>query len=123
MTFAFWMVLVAGIIPYVTVVIAKAGPGFDNARPRQWLDQQSGFRQRADWAHRNGFETFPFFAAGVIIAEITHASQAAINWLAGIYVLLRIVYTLCYLYDQATLRSAVWFLAMACAVALYCIGA
>ena len=42
MPIAFWCVLLAGILPLVTVAIAKAsGPGFDNHDPRGWLDQQS----------------------------------------------------------------------------------
>src|SRR5438067_217261 len=82
----------------------------DNRAPRPTLENLSGWRQRADWAHRNHFEAFPAFAAAVFVAELTHAPQNRIDLLAGIFVLLRVIYTALYLADQATLRSVFWFL-------------
>jgi uncharacterized MAPEG superfamily protein len=58
MTLAYWCVLIAGMMPIATVVIAKFHRGYDNADPRAWLDKQQGMRRRADYAHRNHFETF-----------------------------------------------------------------
>lgn len=61
MTIAYWCVLVAGLMAPFTVAIAKWGRrDFDNSEPRAWLDKQSGLRRRADFAHRNHFEAFPF---------------------------------------------------------------
>lgn len=78
MPIAFWCVLLAGILPLATVAIAKAsGPGYDNHDPRSWLEQQSGRARRADMAHRNHFEAFPFFAAAVLAASHLQAPQAA----------------------------------------------
>ena len=45
MTIALWCVLVAGLLPYVATVIAKAGTDFDNRDPRVWLARQQGFMQ------------------------------------------------------------------------------
>lgn len=71
MTFAYWMLIVAMMMPYLTIVVAKLGGGIDNRAPRPALEHLSGWRQRADWAHRNHFEAFPACAAAVFVAELT----------------------------------------------------
>ena len=42
MNLAYWCVLIAGVMPVLTILSAKARPGFDNANPRAWLEQQQG---------------------------------------------------------------------------------
>ena len=118
MTLALWMILVAGVLPWATTGLAKTG-GFDNRAPRDWVNTLTGWRQRADWAHRNHFEAFPLFAAAVLIATIAGAAPARIDWLAGAYVLFRVGYTGAYIADRPTLRSALWFGAVACVVGLF----
>jgi uncharacterized MAPEG superfamily protein len=121
MTFAYWMLLVAALLPYLTVGLAKSG-GFDNRAPRPSLERLAGWRRRADWAHRNHFEAFPAFAAAVIVAELAHAPQGRINLLAGIFVLLRLIYTALYLADMAALRSIVWSLGILAIISLFVLG-
>src|SRR5665213_1090281 len=108
MNFAYWMVLVAALLPYLTVALAKWPGGIDNRAPRRDMERLEGWRRRADWAHRNHFEAFPAFAAGIIVAELAHVPQHAIDLLAGLFIALRIVYTALYLADRAALRSTVW---------------
>jgi uncharacterized MAPEG superfamily protein len=109
MPIAFWCVLLAGILPVATVAIAKAGaPGFDNHDPRGWLDRLSGRARRADMAHRNHFEAFPFFAAAVLSASYLQAPQARVDELAMAFIAVRLLYTLCYVTDRATLRTLCW---------------
>ena len=112
MTFAYWMLIAAAMLPYLTIALAKSAGGIDNRAPRPSLESLSGWRQRADWAHRNHFEAFPAFAAAVFVAELTHAPQSRIDQLAGIFVLLRVIYTVLYVADQATLRSILWLLGL-----------
>jgi uncharacterized MAPEG superfamily protein len=121
MTFAYWMLLVAALLPYFTIGLAKSG-GFDNHAPRPSLESLAGWRRRAVWAHHNHFEAFPVFAAAVIVAELEHASQSRIDLLAGIFVLLRLIYTALYLADQATLRSIVWSLGLVVVIWLFVLG-
>jgi uncharacterized MAPEG superfamily protein len=123
MTFAYWCVLAAALIPYFTVIPAKAAKGFDNNAPRLWEERCTGWRARGYWAHLNAFEAFPPFAAAVIIAHLAHAPQGQINVLAGIFILARVVYSACYYADLATLRSLVWFLGFFCVVRLFMIAA
>jgi uncharacterized MAPEG superfamily protein len=51
MTFAYWMLLAAVMLPYFTVALAKSAGGVDNRAPRPSLETLLGWRQRADWAH------------------------------------------------------------------------
>jgi uncharacterized MAPEG superfamily protein len=124
MTFAYWCVLVAGVLPIFTISVAKWGRhDFDNAEPRAWLDQQQGLRRRADYAHRNHFEALPLFAAAVIIASLTHAPQNRINLLAGLFIVARVAYTGFYLGNQASLRSLSFLVGFACVLGLFGVAA
>ena len=71
---------------------------------------------------RNHFEAFPAFAAAVFVAELTHAPQSRIDQLAGIFVLLRVIYTALYVADQATLRSVAWSLGLIAVLWLFVLG-
>lgn len=120
MTTALWCVLIAGLLPYAATLTAKIGGAkFDNANPRDWLGNQSGFRRRANAAQLNGFEAFPLFAAAVIVAQILQAPQARIDILALVFVAARVAYLALYLADLATLRSLAWFVGIASAVAIF----
>lgn len=118
MTVAYWMIVVAMFLPYAAVVLAKSG-GVDNHAPRASLAALAGWRQRADWAHRNHFEAFAPFAVAVIVAELAHVPQGKIDIAAGAFIALRILYTCLYIADRATLRSIAWSLAFICVLALF----
>jgi|SRR5579859_6127191 len=124
MHLAYWMILAAGVLPHLTIFLVKraGSPDFDNHRPRAWLENLSGWRQRGDWAHRNHLEVFPLFAAAVFVAELTQAPQERIDLLAVGFVAVRILYTGLYLADLATLRSIVWSLGFAVTVWLFVLG-
>ena len=124
MTFALWTILAAALLPIITTGIAKWGaPGFDNNAPRVWQETLSGWRKRADWAHRNHFEALPGFAAAVLVATVAHAPQGSVNLLAGLWVAFRVLYTACYLTNAATLRSVMWVGAFACMIGLFVVAA
>jgi hypothetical protein len=82
MSFALWMVLAAILLPYLTVMPAKVTSRVDNHAPRRDMERLTGWQQRLDWAHRNHFETFPAFAAAVIIAQMRGAPQGWADLLA-----------------------------------------
>ncbi len=124
MTTAFWCVLVAAVLPYLMIGVAKIGArGFDNRRPRDWYDRTEGFRRRAVWAQNNSFEIFPLFAAAVIIAHLAGAEQATVDGLAIAFVASRIAYAISYLADLHLLRSLVWTAGFFCCVALFIVAA
>jgi uncharacterized MAPEG superfamily protein len=118
MYFAYWMVLAAAFLPYACTAYAK-GAAADNRAPRLYAETLTGARQRADWAQRNHFEIFPLFAAAVIIASVAGARHPLVDWLAGVFVALRILYSLAYITDRATLRSILFILGALCILGLF----
>lgn len=117
---AYWCVFAAALLPYLWIVMAKAGArGYDNRDPRGWMARQSDPRRyRAHAAHLNAFEAFPAFAAGVILADMAGVPDARIALLAVIFVIARVAHGAFYLAGQALLRSLAWFIGIGCAFAL-----
>ncbi|CDS55020.1 probable membrane protein NMA1176 [Polaromonas sp. CG9_12] len=118
-TLAYWCILVAALLPIVCAGIAKYGAmrialgkgGYDNNDPRAWLARQTDWRARANASQANTFEAIPFFFAAVIIAHQFQASQALLDVLAVVFVVLRVVYIALYVGNKANARSIVWALA------------
>jgi len=81
---------------------------FDNSKPRDPAFFQDPLRARALGAHINGIETFPFFAAAVLLAEFRASPQNLVNELAVLFLIVRIAYVLTYLGDRPTLRTILW---------------
>ena len=124
MPIAYWCILIAGMLPIFTVAVSKAGRrDYDNAEPRAWLEQQQGMRRRADYAHRNHFEAFPFFAIAVLVAEQLEANPTLIDMLAVIFIIARLAYTALYLFNKPTPRSLAWMVGYACILGLFGIAA
>ena len=129
-TLAYWCVLIAALLPIVCAGLAKSGMfnksrrdgGFDNDNPRAWLARQTDWRARANAAQANSFEVLPFFIGAVIIAHQLGAHQAKLDLLAFLFVFLRMLYIMMYVAGLATVRTAVWSLAMAVNVAILFIG-
>ena len=120
MTFAYWCVLLAALLPIIWAGAAKIGSGgYDNQRPRIFMGNLTGWPQRANWAQTNAYESFPPFAAAVIIAHLTGANQMMIDSLAGLFLICRILHGIAYIRDQANIRSAVWTLGFLCTVGLF----
>jgi uncharacterized MAPEG superfamily protein len=108
MTIALWCVLLAGVLPVLTVALAKWGAKLDNNHPRDWAQSLEGYRRRAYAAHQNGYEAFPFFAAAVLAAQWAESPQSTVDMLALIVIAARLAYVGAYAADMATPRSIVW---------------
>ena len=67
-------------------------------------------RARALGAHLNGIETFPFFAAAILLAEFRGVPQNAVDLPAMAFLVVRIAYVLAYVGDKPTLRTILWTL-------------
>lgn len=117
---AYWCVLIAALLPYVWVALAKASaPRYDNRDPRGWIARQDHPRlKRAYNAHLNALEAFAPFAAGVVLAQLAGVAPERIAMLAIAFVALRVLHGLAYVADLAWLRSLAWFGAIGCVVAL-----
>lgn len=119
---AYWCVLIAALLPYAWVLVAKtSGDRYDNRDPRGWLARQTSARvHRADAAQLNGYEAFAPFAAGVVLAQLAGVAAERIALLSLIFVVFRILHGLVYVAGwKHSLRSLVWSVAFACVVLLY----
>ncbi|MDR3478628.1 MAG: MAPEG family protein [Gammaproteobacteria bacterium] len=121
MTTAYWCVLVMILFPYIFTVLAKSGSGFNNHKPREYLQHLTGWRQRANNIQLNCFESTPAFGIAVIIAHLVHAHQSTIDMLAMAFVAARILYAIFYLTDKASFRTLFWAIGLGCVVGLFCI--
>ena len=122
MNISYLCLLIAGLLPYAAICVAKARRDYDNRDPRGWLEKQTGFRRRAHHAHLNAFEAFPFFAAGVIVANLAQSSPGLTAALAAGFVASRILHLAFYLADQPTLRALAFTGGLVCAIGLFVIG-
>ena len=121
MTIAEWCLFGAVILYLLTLAPTKAlAPReFDNANPRDLRFYEHPIRKRVLGAHINGIETFPFFAAAILLAEFRNASQNWIDGLALAFLVTRIAFVLAYVADRATLRTVLWNVAMAFNVGIF----
>ncbi|MGQ0801864.1 MAG: MAPEG family protein [Pseudomarimonas sp.] len=120
MTTAYWCVLAAGVMPYLWVLVSKVtGARYDNRDPRAWQARLSGMPARAHSAHLNSFEAFPLFAAAVIIAQLSAADQSRTDMFAMAFIVLRLLYGICYIADWEKPRSLVWLAAFGCCIGLF----
>jgi uncharacterized MAPEG superfamily protein len=121
MTVAEWCIFGAVILYLLTIAPFKAANArtFDNSKPRDPAFYDTPLRSRALGAHLNGIETFPFFAAAVLLAEFRSAPQNLINELAVLFVIVRIAYVLTYVGNRPRLRSILWNIGFVINVAIF----
>ena len=131
MSIAKWCVLIACVLPVLSVGMAKASTarlsrkngGYDNNSPREWEAKLTGWQQRANAAQANGFEALPLFIAGVLFAHMAQAEQGRIDMLAMAFVGIRCAYVAAYLANLGTLRTLIWTAGLGVSIALLALGA
>jgi uncharacterized MAPEG superfamily protein len=102
----------------VAIAMGTRPEGYDNHNPRDQQALLAGWGRRALGAHLNAFESFPAFAAGVLVANAGHADPRWSAILAIGHVVARVAYTAAYIADIHLVRTALWGLATLCAFAL-----
>ena len=124
MSIAYWCILVAAALPYLLVLVAKAGPGYNNRNPRAWIAKQTDYKvQRANAAHLNAFEAFAPFAAGVLMAQAASVDATLVTRLSLAFIAFRILHGLFYLGDKPLLRSLSWLGGIVCVAWLMVVAA
>ena len=121
---SYYMVFIAGLLPYLFTGLAKFGSDlrYNNHDPRAFLEQVEGRHRRAHNTQLNSFEAFPFFAVGVLVAHQklpANGSYLSLNIICIAFLVFRLAYGWAYIYDQASLRSIFWFIAISLASSLY----
>jgi len=118
MLLVYWFILLAALMPYSVVQIAR-GSNFNNSKPRDNYALAEGRQKRAYNAHLNSLEAFPIFAAAVLVAVQGGAASWVLSVLGFSWLLVRCGYIYAYLKDMPRERSALWALAMILNVAMF----
>ena len=120
MTIALWCILIAGALPYAAFGFVK---GLEPRQPRAGVQGLRGQAARAYAAQLNGFETFPLFAAAVIVSHMVGGPSSATNILAVVYILLRVGHMAAYIGDRQPLRTTFFALAQTVAAVIFILPA
>ncbi|PHR62987.1 MAG: hypothetical protein COA47_01460 [Robiginitomaculum sp.] len=121
MTIAYWSVLAFALMAFPLALLGQI-PGItlpDFREPRPRAEKLAGWKARSNWAHMNTLETFPFFAAGVIISLSAGAAPETIDTLALAFIASRVLYSILYIAGFGILRSLVWAAGIGLIIAMF----
>jgi uncharacterized MAPEG superfamily protein len=121
MTIADWCMLAAVLLYLLTLAPIKplGWRDFNNRTPRDPAFYATPVRARVLGAHNNGIETFPFFAAAILLAEFKGGSQPVVDGLAVGFIAARLAFVGAYIGDWPTTRTLLWNLGFALNVAIF----
>jgi uncharacterized MAPEG superfamily protein len=110
MTIADWCMLAAVLLYLLTLAPIKplGFREFNNRAPRDPAFYSTPVRTRVLGAHNNGIETFPFFAAAILLAELKGGSQPLVDGLAVGFIAVRLAFVCAYIGDWPTTRTLLW---------------
>ncbi len=115
------IILAACFLPYVFSTIARISSGYQakqHGNLRDYLAQSTGLAARANAVQQNSFEGLPLFLTAVLVADYLVVPATYIIILGIAYLVLRVIYGICYLANWSNMRSIIWLLATLCPVAL-----
>ena len=85
---------------------------YDNEKSEKWLAIQTGFRERANSAQQNSWESFIWFSASLTLALIFSLDNIDfVNLMSVLYIFLRVLYVLFYIFGFSNLRTISWLCA------------
>ncbi|MFT4572778.1 MAG: putative MAPEG superfamily protein [Hyphomicrobiaceae bacterium] len=124
MTTPFICLAIVAAIPYVLAGTAgyfKAQQfgALDNNNPRIQALGLEGIGARAWAAQSNAWEALALFTVAVFVAHLSDADPEASATAAMIFAGTRVAHAAAYLADQATLRTLVFLIGLACIVRLF----
>ena len=128
MTTPFWCLSILLLLPYVLAglggyyKIRQLG-ALDNYHPRSQAADIEGIGARVWAAQQNGWEAVAVFAPAVLVAHVAGADPDASAWAALVVTGARLLYTMCYLADLATLRSVIFAVGLGGCVWLFALAA
>src|SRR6516164_5194575 len=103
--------VVLGIVHVIIVAHLQSwqrGYSWTAGAREQSVAPLTGIAGRAERALRNYLETFPFFAAAILIVTATDTHGWLTVWGAHFYLWGRIVYAILYIADLPLARSLMW---------------
>lgn len=112
---SFELIMLAGscALCLIQIIIASHAASFQRGyrwttSPRDAEAPLTGTAGRLERALRNFLETFPVFAAAVVLVHMLGRETALSKWGAGLYFSARLVYFPLYAFGVPLLRSLVW---------------
>lgn len=125
MSIPLWCLLAAALLNFFTRVpltaVQKNMPqGYDNNLPREQQTQLDERGKRVLAAHQNQLESFPVFAAAILVALYSGVVSPWVDYLAILFVAARLLYWYAYLQNLASLRSGIWIVGFFSSIALLC---
>ncbi|GGP24081.1 MAPEG family protein [Silvimonas iriomotensis] len=99
------------LMAYACVILKSEGVMW-TAGPRDEGQPQQGLAGRLARAQRNYMETWPFFAAAVLLAHVLARESAQTEWGCLIYFWARVAYLPLYAFGVPWLRSLAWVVSM-----------
>jgi uncharacterized MAPEG superfamily protein len=118
MTTELWLLVAAVLLGFAQIILQAQSMNMQrgyrwNAGPRdEVLAPLTGAAGRLNRALRNFLESFPLFAAAVLIAAVANIHNSLTLWGAWLYVLGRIVYVPLYAFGVRYVRSLAWNVAV-----------
>ncbi len=100
--------VILAYFPFMWVGYARFRLGYDSHAPRAMFDRLPPYAQRATWAHQNGFEALLIYAIAALSAYVVGVESP---WAVGAvlaFLTARLLYSLCYIFDQPILRSLMY---------------
>lgn len=104
-------------IPVVLAMNQEKG-GYNNNYPRIQQDALKGLGARAVSGHKNSYESLLIFGLCLLPAIALNHATAAIQDLAILYLVSRVLYHICYLFDWASVRSIMWAISFAASLGI-----
>jgi uncharacterized MAPEG superfamily protein len=118
MTTELWLLVAAVLLGFAQIILQAQSMNMQrgfrwNAGPRdEILPPLTGIAGRLNRALRNFLESFPLFAAAVLVAAVANIHNGLTLWGAWLYLLGRIVYVPLYAFGVRYVRSLVWNVAV-----------
>jgi uncharacterized MAPEG superfamily protein len=113
-----FLAILLPLVPHAAKIYGRLQAGFDNHRPRA-LENLPPWVTRAAWAEANAYEALPGFIAAILVSLLMQADSGRTGTLAVIFILARLAHTVCYLMDQASMRTLVWTVGFLCTIWLF----
>ena len=99
-------------VPYGVVALARVqlaqsmpDPMTVFAKPRTFNEKLPAYAQRANWAHKNAFESFALYVPAALMAFITEQSGTAVLVAVVAYLMGRLLFSVFYILNIPPLRS------------------
>ena len=128
MTKPFWCLSIMLLLPYVLAGLGgyykiRQFGALDNHHLRSQAAELEGIRARVWAAQQNGWEAVAVFAPAVLVAYIAGADLGPPSWTALVVMGARLLYTVYYIADLATLRSLIFAVGLDCCIWLFVLAA